>query len=63
MNALFDSGFNLGKKGFLFFERMGSLEGCNMVNSSCEDFFFLFDSGVEGWTEVLWVNVIWVLWV
>ena len=34
-----------------------------MMNSSCKDFFFLFNSGLEGWTEVFWINVVWVLWV
>ena len=41
---------------------MASLEGCDVVNSSCKDFFFwLLDGSVKGWTEVLWVNVMGVL--
>ena len=62
-DALLNGSFNLGKNGFLFFKRMGSLKGCDMMNSSCKDFFFLFNSGVEGWTEVFWINVVWMLWV
>jgi len=39
-----------------------SLEGCDVMNSSCKDFFFwLFDGSVERWTIVLWIDVMWVL--
>ena len=63
-DALFNSSFNLGKDGFLFFERMGSLEGCDVVDSSCENFFFLlFNGGVKGWAEVFQIDMVWVLWV
>ena len=38
-DALLDCCFNLGKNRSLFCERIGSLEGCNVVNSSCKYFF------------------------
>ena len=54
--------FDLGKDRCLFCEWMASLEGCDVVNSSCKDFFFwLLDSGVECWAEVFVTNMIWVL--
>ena len=61
--ALFDCWFNLRKNRFLFCERVTSLEGCNVVNSSCEYFlvWWLFDSCMECWAEVLRTDVVWVL--
>jgi len=41
---------------------MASLEGCNVMNSSCNDFFFqLFDSSMKCWAKVFWVDIMWVL--
>jgi len=58
MNCCFD----LRKDGCLFGEWIASLEGCDVVNSSCKDFFFwLLSSGVKCWTEVFWADVVWVL--
>ena len=63
--ALFDCGFNLRKDRFLFCEWVTSLEGCNVVNSSCKYFlvWWLLDGCVECWAEVFWTDVVWVLWV
>jgi len=61
VDALVDCCFDLGKDRLLFCERVTSLEGCDMMNS-CKDFFFwLLDGSVKCWTEVLWVNVMGVL--
>jgi len=41
---------------------MASLEGCNVMNSSCKDFFFwLLDGSVKCWAIVIWVDVMRVL--
>ena len=64
LDALLNGSFNLGKDGFLFFERMGSLKGCDVMDPSGKNFFLLlFDRGMKGWAEVFWVNVVWMLWV
>jgi len=62
IDALVDCCFDLGKNRGLFCEWVASLEGHDVMNSSCKDFFFwLLDGSVKCWTEVLWVNVMWVL--
>jgi len=38
-DALLDCCFDLRKDRGLFCEWIGSLEGCDVVNSSCEHFF------------------------
>jgi len=62
INALVDSCFDLGKNGGLFCEWVASLESCDVVNSSYKNFcFWLLDSSVKCWAEVLWVNMMGVL--
>jgi len=61
-DSLVDCCFDLGKDRFLFCERVASLESCDVMDSSCKDFFFwLFNSGMKCWAEVLWADVMWVL--
>jgi len=38
-DALLNCCFDLGENGSLFCERVTSLEGCDVVNSSCKYFF------------------------
>jgi len=62
VDALVDCCFNLGKNRGLFCEWVASLEGCNVMNSSCKDFFFwLLNGSMKCWAEVFWVNMIGVL--
>jgi len=61
-DALMNCCFNLRKDRCLFSEWVTSLEGCDVMNSSCKDFFFWLLSGsIKCWAEVFWANVVWVL--
>jgi len=61
-DSLVNGCFDLGKDRCLFCEQVTSLESCDMMNSSCKDFFlWFFSSGVKCWTEVSWVDVVQVL--
>ena len=63
-DALVDCCFDLGKNRGLFCEWVASLESCDMMNSSCKDFFFwLFDCSVECWAKVLCTDMVCMLWV
>jgi len=62
IDALGDCCFDLGKNRRLFCKWVASLEGCNVMNSSCKDFFFwLLDGSMKCWAEVLWINMMGVL--
>jgi len=61
-NSLVNCCFNLGKDRYLFCEWVTSLEGCNVIDSSCKDFFFwLLDGGMKCWAGVFWADIMWVL--
>ena len=61
-NALVNCCFNLGKNRSLFCEQVAFLKSCNAVNSSCKYiFFWLLNGSVKCQTEMLWVNVMWML--
>jgi len=61
-DALLDCSFDLGKDRGLFCEWMASLEGCDVMNPSCKNFFFwLLDGSVKHRAVVFWINVMQVL--
>jgi len=62
LDSLVDCCFDLRKDRCLFCEGVASLESCDVMNSSCKDFFFwLLCSSIECWAEVFWADVVWVL--
>jgi len=61
-DSLINCCFDLGKDRCLFCEWVASLEGCNVMHSSCKDaFFWLLNGGVKCWAIMFWIDVMWVL--